>query len=138
MQSDSQAHTHQVTEPPRILMKAGAYSDSLTAANGDPLKDLKETLYGSAVMLRFSSEQFWTPFLKIWTAKTIVDPFAIPKKRSFQLIGLWFFGGGSWTYMDAFADLIPFMRASRNPIAKQFFTQLNQTVDWRNSAPVDR
>lgn len=41
-------------------MKAGAYSDSLTAANGDPLKDLKETLYGiySAVMLRFSSEQF--------------------------------------------------------------------------------
>lgn len=98
--------THPVTELPRILMKAGAYSDSLTAANGDPLKDLKEILYGSATC-DFPQNSFEHHFLRFGLQRQFVDPFALCYQKT-QFSTHWFVifvGGDSWTYMDIWMHL---------------------------------
>ena len=75
-----------VTEP-RILMKAGAYSDSLTVANGDPLMRFCIVLLSTARIPQNIFEHQVSRF-----GQTIVDPFAIGKKTVvFQMFSThWF------------------------------------------------
>ena len=85
-------------------MKAGAYSDSLTAANGDPLKDLKETLYGIVLLCcDFPQNSFEHHFLRFGLQRQLLIPLLSQQNVVFNSLVCDFFGavrGLIWMHLQ--------------------------------------